>query len=244
MMVKKSVSDRVMRDLKTVDSRALHDGLVRGNLGLDLGFGLIFELEIGALLLVVDGRLDLALSLQSGDDVLVFPSDLVGETAQHAELAVGLETEDTESGRNDVSLSLVVRSRDSFVGAVALHGVLAACELVGQHAADGLVEDAARGSVMERPSLGVDQATLAEVVHVLQLVAVEASGNVDTFASDHDDSLALKEGLGDDGGKTTQQMASPVDHQRLRRKTHCSHNWQNKVFNKLFNPIFLIPKQF
>ena len=118
-----------------------------------------------------------------------------------------------------MSLSLVVRSRDSLVGAVALHGVLAAGELVGQHAADGLVQDAARGSgigrnerkessafltqfqpsgnlglsqacdssgtplipVMEGPSLGVDQATFAKVVHVLQLVAVEASGDVDTW---------------------------------------------------------------
>ena len=35
--------------------------------------------------------------------------------------------------------------------------------------------------VMERASLGVDQATLAKVVHVLQLVTVEASGDVDTW---------------------------------------------------------------
>ena len=33
--------------------------------------------------------------------------------------------------------------------------------------------------MMEGPSLGVDQATFAKVVHVLQLVTVEASGDVD-----------------------------------------------------------------
>jgi len=205
---------------------------VLGNLGLDLGLGLIFELDVGALLLVVDGRLDFALGLQSGDDVLIFPSDLVGETAQHAKFAVGLESEDTEGGRNDVSLSLVVGSGNSLVGAVALHRVLSAGQLVRQHTADRLVQNAAWGPVMERASLGVDQATLAKVVHVLQLVTVEASGDVDTFASDHHDSLALEESLGNDGSQTAQQMASSVDHQRLRRKTHCSQ--LAKVFNKNF----------
>jgi len=193
---------------------------VLGDLGRDLGFGLILELEVGALLLVVDGGLDLTFGLQSGDDVLVFPSHLVSETTQNAEFAVRLEPEDAESRGNDVSLSLVVRGGNSLVGAVPLHGVLSAGQLVGQHAADGLVQDATRGSVMEWPSLGVDQATLAKVIHVLQLVAVETSGDVDTFASDDDDSLSLKERLGDDGRQTPQQMPSSVDHQRLRRKTH------------------------
>ena len=61
-----------------------------GDLGRDLGFGLILELEVGALLLVVDGALDLTFGLQSGDDVLVFPSHFVSETTQNAELAVRL----------------------------------------------------------------------------------------------------------------------------------------------------------
>ena len=76
---------------KTIDSGTLHDGLVLGDLSLNLGFGLVFELDVGPLLLVVDGGLDLTLRLQSGDNVLVFPADLVGETSQHAELAVRLK---------------------------------------------------------------------------------------------------------------------------------------------------------
>jgi len=205
---------------KTVDAAALHDGLVLGDLRSNLGLGLLLELEVGALVLVVDGGLDLALSLQGRDDVLVLPSDLVGQTAQNAEFAVGLESENPEGRRDDVSLSLVIGSRDSLVGAVSLHGVLSAGQLVRQHSADGLVQNAAGGSVMEWPSLGVDQATLAKVVHVLQLVTVEASGDVDTFASDDDDPLSLKELLGDDGSQSSQQVTSSVDDQRLRRKTH------------------------
>ena len=61
-----------------------------GDLSLDLGLGLVFELDVGTLLLVVDGGLDFTFRLQSGDDVLVFPANLVGETSQHAELAVRL----------------------------------------------------------------------------------------------------------------------------------------------------------
>jgi len=193
---------------------------VLGDLGRDLGFGLILELEVGALLLVVDGALDLTFGLQSGDDVLVFPSHFVSETTQNAKLAVRLESQDAESRGDDVPLSFVVRGGNSLVGAVPLHGVLSAGQLVGQHAADGLVQDTARGSVMEWPSLGVDQATLAKVIHVLELVAVETSGDVDTFASDDYNSLSLKERLGDDGRQSSQQMPSSVDHQRLRRKTH------------------------
>merc|ERR1719391_1262728 len=79
-----------------------------------------------------------------------------------------------------------------------------------------------RGPFHHRAPLRVDQATFAKVVHILQLVTVEATGDVDAFATDHNDSLSLEESLGDDGRQTAQQMASPVDHQRLRRKTHCS----------------------
>jgi len=112
---------------------------VRRNLGRNLRGRLGFEGDVGALLLVVDGGFDLALSLQRGDDVLVFPSNLVGEPAEDAKLAVGLESEDAKRGGNDVPLSLVVRSWNSLVGAVTLHRVLTASQLVGQHTADRAV---------------------------------------------------------------------------------------------------------
>jgi len=220
----------MISNLKSVDAEILHDGLVFGDFGLDLGLGLVLELDVGALLLVIDGGLDLALGLQSGDDVLVLPSDFVGETTQNAKLAMRLKSQNTKSRRDDVPLSLVVGSRNSLVGAISLHGILTAGELVRKHAADRAVKDAARGSMMEGPSLGVDQATFAKVVHVLQLVTVEASGDVDPFASDNDDSLPLKERLGDDGSQSSQQMTPSVDHQRLRGKTHCS-----QLLRKYFN---------
>ena len=80
----------IISNLKFVDAGSLHDGLVFRDFGLDLGLGLVLELDVGALLLVVDGRLDLAFGLQSGDDVLVFPSNFVRETTQNAKLAMRL----------------------------------------------------------------------------------------------------------------------------------------------------------
>jgi len=171
---------------------------VLGDLALDLGFGQLLELHVGTLGLVVDGGLDLTLGLQRRNNVLVLPSDFVGKTTQDAEFTVGLEPEYSESGRDDVPLSLVVRSGNSLVGAVSLHRILTAGDFVRQHSADRFVQNAARSSVMEGAPLGVDQTTLAEILHVLQLVTVETAGDVDSFASDDDDSLSLKELLGDD----------------------------------------------
>jgi len=74
--------------------------------------------------------------------------------------------------------------------------------------------------VVERAPLGVDQATLAKVVHVLELVAVEASGNIDPFAPNNDDSLALEQLLGDDGCQTAQKMTSTIDDERFGGETH------------------------
>ena len=144
----------------------------------------------------------------------------MGESAEDAEFAVRLKSENAESGRNDVPLSLVVRSRDSFVGAVALHRVLSASELVGQHAADGFVQDSGGSPVVEGSPLGVDQATLAKVIHVLELVAVEASGNVNSLAPDDDDSLPLEKRLGNDGGEASKEMTAAIDDHWLGGETH------------------------
>jgi len=198
------------------------------HLGSNLRGGLGFERQIGALLLVVDGGFDFTLSLERGDDVLVFPSNLVGEPSEDAKFAVRLKSEDAERRGNDVSLSLVVGSGNSLVGAVALHRVLSAGQLVGQHAADRLVKNSGGSPVVERAPLGVDQTTLAKVIHVLELVAVKASGNIDPFAPDDDYSLPLKKGLSDDGGEATKEMTASIDDQRFGGETHIDSLMRNK----------------
>jgi len=54
--------------------------------------------------------------------------------------------------------------------------------------------------VVEGSSFGVNQTTFTKVVHVLELVSIKASGNINPFAPNNDDSLALEQSLGDDGG--------------------------------------------
>lgn len=57
----------------------------------------------------------------------------------------------------------------------------------------------------------VHVALLAKERQVLELVPVETARDVDAFTPDNDHLLALEQGLGHDGGETTQQMASAVD---------------------------------
>lgn len=193
---------------------------MRRDLGRNLRGSLGFERQVGTLLLVIDGGFDLTLRLQRRDNVLVFPSNLMRESSEDAELAVGLKSENAKSGGNDVSLSLVVGSGDPLVGAITLHRILAAGQLVRQHAADGTVENSRRSPVVEGASFGVDQTPLAKVIHILELISVKAPGNVDSFTPDDDDSLSLKESLGDDGGEAAEEVTAAIDDQRFVGETH------------------------
>lgn len=101
------------------------------------------------------------------DDVAVLPAELLGQAANSAVLAAGLEAEDTESLGDDHALLGVVRGRDTLEDLQAVHGSLAASSLVGNHSADGLVEDARRGTEVEGTVGLVEAGSLAEVGMVL-----------------------------------------------------------------------------
>ena len=73
----------------------------------------------------------------------------MAETADSAELAAGLQPEDTESLGNDDLLLLVVGGRDTLEDLKSLESGGATGGLVGNHAADGLVEDSRRGTEVE-----------------------------------------------------------------------------------------------
>jgi hypothetical protein len=84
-----------------------------------------------------------------GNNVLVFPADLVAQSADGAVLAAGTETEDTESLGNNHTLLLVVRGRDTLENLEALKSSSTTGGLVGHHSTDGLVEDAGRSTEVE-----------------------------------------------------------------------------------------------
>lgn len=74
----------------------------------------------------------------------------MGQTADSAVLAAGLQPQDTECLGHDDLLGLVVRGRDTLEDLEALKGSGTAGGLVGDHATDGLVEDARGGAEVER----------------------------------------------------------------------------------------------
>lgn len=84
-----------------------------------------------------------------GNNVLVLPADLVAETANGAVLAAGLESEDTEGLGNDHLLLLVIGRGNTLEDLEALKGSGTAGGLVGNHATDGLVEDAGGSAEVE-----------------------------------------------------------------------------------------------
>lgn len=68
-----------------------------GGLGVsNLGMGSLGLLGQSGLLGVVGGRLDLSLLLEVGDNVLVLPAKLVGDSANGAVLSAGLESQNSQ----------------------------------------------------------------------------------------------------------------------------------------------------
>lgn len=168
----------------------LGESLVLGNRGEGLGADLassLLALEVGL-------ALDLPLLLETVDNVLVAPSDLVRDALEGGVLAAGLQAEDTEGGGDDDLLDLVLGRGDTLVELKAAEGGGTTRGLVGDHTADSLVEDARRSTVVEGTGLlGVDNVTLVEVGVVLELVTEERARDVDLLATDDRNLLAGKD---------------------------------------------------
>lgn len=111
--------------------------------------------------LVVSLTLDLSLLLESVDDILVTPSDLVRDSLQGAVFSSRLESQDSESGRDNDSLDLVLCWWDTLEEFKSFQGGGTSGSLVGNHSSDGLVQDPRGGSEVEWTSSGgVDNVSL------------------------------------------------------------------------------------
>lgn len=197
--------------------------------GLLSSLGLLLQSD---LLGVVGGRLDLSSFFEAGDDILVFPADLVGETADGAELSAWLQSEDTEGLWDDDSLVTVVWWRNALKDLQALQGGLATGRLVGDHTTDGLVEDTGWGAEVERTLGLVVSGCLSEVGVVLELVAEELARDVESLTSHNNNVLAVQDLLGHSGGKTSKEMALAVDNNNWLESAHfclsvveCCRGW-------------------
>lgn len=92
----------------------------------------------------------------------------MAETANGAVLAAGAQTQDTEGLGNDNALLLVVGRGDTLEDLKALHSGGTTGGLVGNHTADGLVENAGGSAEVEGTTTGgVETSHLAKVGVVL-----------------------------------------------------------------------------
>lgn len=180
--------------------------------GLD---GLSADLSEGLGALVVSGSASTALVLELVDDVGVLPANFGGETSQDGVGTVGAESESAQSMRNDDTSLSIKRRGSSLENLQTRQGSSSLGSLVGQHTADNTPEDLGRSTEMEGTVTGVGVSTLAQEGEVLELVAVQGAGDVDTLAADSNDLLSRQKLLGDGGGQTTQQMTTAVNNHLL-----------------------------
>ena len=96
---------QVKRNLISTGSKDLVD---LGELGLGGGGSLGLEGVAGFLLLVVGIGLGLALVLELLEEVLVLPSDLVGEITEDGVVADGVEADDAEGGGDHLALDTII----------------------------------------------------------------------------------------------------------------------------------------
>ena len=103
-----------------------------------------------------------------GNNILVLPANLVAETANGAVLAAGTETQNTEGLGDNDTLLLVVRRGNTLEDLKTLQSGGTTGGLVGDHTADGLVEDAGGSAEVEGTTTGgVETSHLAKVGVVL-----------------------------------------------------------------------------
>ena len=70
---------------------------------------------------------------------------------------------------------------------------------------------------MERSSKRLDVTPQAQELQILQLIPVEVTAHVDALASDNDDLVAVQDEFGDCRGQSAHQMATAIDHDRLKQ---------------------------
>lgn len=112
-----------------------------------LGLGELSSL--GLLSLVVCGALGFSSFLESCNNVLVLPADLVRQTTDGAELSARLQSQDPQCLWDNHSLLLVIWWWDTFENLQSLHGSGTSGGFVRDHASDGLVENSGWGSEVE-----------------------------------------------------------------------------------------------
>ena len=127
------------------------------------------------------------------------------------------QPENLQCRGNNHPLLFVVWRRYTFESLEPFHGVLATLGLVRYHTANCTPKDLSGSTEVERSSKRLDVTPQAQELQILQLIPVEVTAHVDAFASDNDDLVAVQDEFGDCRGQSAHQMATAIDHDRLKQ---------------------------
>ena len=181
--------------------------------GLEVStFQSLSSLSLGTVLLFPDlvGSF-LSLRFQLFNNRLVLPTGMSAQISQQAEISEVLESDDLQSGGDNLSLSGIIRSGDTFEDLELTEGSSTSGGFMGKHTSDGSPEDSGRSSVMDSTSTGVVDHLLSHVFRELDLVSEEGAGNVDSFRSNNNDSLATEEFLGNNGSESSEKVTLSIN---------------------------------
>lgn len=190
-------------------ARILQHSLNLGQVRVRLGLGP--ERGPGLLLGVKRSSLDLPLLLELAKQLLVLPSDTMGEVPEDREVPSGTKARDAKGGRDDLPLLLVERVRDAVKGGEPADGSLATGSLLVHHAAHRAPEHLGRSLKVEGSLPGVGVHALLAELSVLDAVANDGAGDAHLVASDDDDLLTGEELLGHHGCQTAEKVVAAVD---------------------------------
>ena len=127
---------------------------------------------VNSLLAIRNRGLQLPLVLQSLDNILVLPSDLVGDATYSAVFATRCQADGSHGVGSNLLLDPLVAGRNTFEGSEPPQCGASPVWFVGQHSTDSPFEDLGRGSVMEWTACRVDITSFPQETQELQLVPV------------------------------------------------------------------------
>ena len=130
----------------------------------------------------------------------------------------GFQSHNLQARWNHHSFLLVIWRGNTFKSLQSFQSSLATFCFVGNHSSYNAFKDLAGSTVMERSSGRFDITTKSQKLVQFQLVTVEISRLVDSFGSDDDDFVTVQDEFSNGGGQSTQQMATAINHNRLKLK--------------------------
>ena len=141
-------------------------------------------------LLVPSLRTLLAFVLHRADQLLVAPANLMGKIAKHAEFPETRELDCSHGIWDDLSLHSVVGGGYTIEHFESAHGGSSAGSFVRDHASYSSPEHARGSPVMNESTSRVGEESFSEELMEFGFVSKKGAGDVDRFASHHNDPLA------------------------------------------------------